>query len=249
MNKLEGKVALITGASSGIGLATARLFQAQGARLVVTGQDRDKLAQAQSELGPDTLAVCSDCSSVEQIAALMAQIKERFGRLDVLFINAGVATAAPIEAVDETLYQRHMDVNVKGAFFTIQHALPLMAAGGAIVVTTSIVNRLGSPNFSLYAASKAALRSMVQALALELVGRGVRVNAVCPGPIATPIFDRFGLPPEIAAAVKGDIAAKSPSKRFGTPDEVARVALFLASDDAAYVVGEEIVVDGGMSLL
>lgn len=249
MNKLEGKVALITGASSGIGLATAQLFKAQGAQLAITGLDPHKLDQAKSSLGPDTLAIDGEAGDLATIDNLMAQVRQRFGRIDVLFVNAGVAKAAPIEAVDDAMYQRHMDVNVKAAFFTIQKALPLMAQGGSVVVTTSIVNRLGSPNFSLYAASKAALRSMVQALALELVGRGIRVNAVCPGPIATPIFDRFGLPSEVVQAVKGDIAGKSPAKRFGTPEEVAKVVLFLASDDASYLVGEEIVVDGGMSLL
>ena len=165
-----------------------------------------------------------------------------------MFVNAGVARVGPIDTVCEADYAGLMDINVKGTFFTIQKALPLFGETASVIVTTSIANQLGSPNFSLYAASKAALRSMVQSLALELVGRGVRVNAISPGPIATPIFDSFGLPADVTLAVKSGIADKSPKKRFGTPDEVANAALFLACDPG-YVIGAEIVVDGGMSLV
>ncbi len=249
MKKLDGKVVLITGGSSGIGLASARLFKAEGARLVITGRDMASLDQAREALGSDTLVLQSNAASLDDIDALMGSIKAHFGRIDVLFLNAGVAKAAPIEAVNEVLYDDIMGINVKGLYFTIQKALPLFSSNASVIVTTSIAGQLGSPNFSLYGASKAALRSLVKSLGLELIGRGVRVNAISPGPIATPIYDRFGLPDEVAQAVKVDIATKSPAKRFGTPDEVAKIALFLASDDASYVVGEEIVVDGGMSLL
>jgi len=249
MGKLDGKTVLITGGSSGIGLASAKLFLEHGARLAITGRDPDGLARVREELGSDVLTIRSDTANLAEIASLMQQVERRFTRLDVLFVNAAIATAAPVDLVSETQFDDIMGINFKGAFFTIQKALPLLSGAASIIVTTSIANQLGSPNFSVYGASKAALRSLVQSLALELVSRGIRINAISPGPIATPIFDRFGLPPAVADGIKTEIAQKSPSKRFGLPSEVAKVALFLASDDAAYVVGEEIVVDGGMSLL
>jgi NAD(P)-dependent dehydrogenase (short-subunit alcohol dehydrogenase family) len=249
MGKLDGKTVLITGGSSGIGLASAKLFLEQGARLAITGRDPDGLARVREELGGGVLTIRSDTANLTEIASLMQQVERRFTRLDVLFVNAAIATAAPMELVSETQFDDIMGINFKGAFFTIQKALPLFSGAASIIVTTSIANQLGSPNFSVYGASKAALRSLVQSLALELISRGIRINAISPGPIATPIFDRFGLPPAVADGIKTEIAQKSPSKRFGLPSEVAKVALFLASDDAAYVVGEEIVVDGGMSLL
>jgi len=249
MGRLQGKTALITGGSSGIGLATARLFRAEGAQVAITGRDPERLAAAQAELGAETLVIRSEAGSLAEIDALMEQVKNRFGRLDVLFLNAGTAQAAPVELVTEDQFDGIVGTNLKGAFFTIQKALPLLSGNASIIVTTSITNQLGSPHFSVYGASKAALRSLMQSLSLELIGRGIRVNAISPGPIATPMFDRFGLPPEVAQGIKGEIERKSPIKRFGTPEEIAKVALFLASDDSAYVVGEEIVVDGGMSLL
>lgn len=249
MARLQGKTVLITGGSSGIGLATAQLFQAEGARVAVTGRDPASLAAARAVLGPDAPVLASDAGSLPAIEAALAEVQARFGHLDVLFLNAGVSVALPLEQVGEAQFDAIMDVNVKGAFFTLQKALPLLANPASVIVTTSITNRLGSPHFSVYAASKAALRSLVQAFALELVGRGVRVNAISPGPIETPIYDRVGLPQGVVQGIKGEIARKSPSGRFGTPQEVAKVALFLASDDSRYLVGEEIVVDGGMSLL
>lgn len=249
MKKLAGKVALITGASSGIGLASARLFQAEGAQLAITGRDPQALARAAAELGGDVLALRADAGSLADIDRVMEQVKQRFGRLDVLFINAGTASPAPIEQVSEASFDAQMTTNLKGVFFTLQKALPLFGAGASVIVTTSITNQLGSPNFSVYGAAKAAQRSLVKSLGLELIGRGIRVNAISPGPIATPMFDRLGLPDAVAAAKKLAIAEKSPIGRFGSADEIARAALFLASADASYMVGEEIVVDGGMSLL
>jgi NAD(P)-dependent dehydrogenase (short-subunit alcohol dehydrogenase family) len=249
MRRLEGKTVLITGGSSGIGLATAKLFRDEGARVAVTGRSAESLAQAQDALGSTALVIRSDAGSLVEITSLMEQVKASLGKLDVLFINAGIANAAPIELMSEVQFDEIMDINLKGIFFTIQKALPLFAAQASVIVTTSITNQLGSPNFSVYGASKAALRSLVKSLGLELIERGVRINAISPGPIATPMFDRFGLSEDVADALKAEIERKSPSKRFGTPYEVAKVALFLASDDSTYVVGEEIVVDGGMSLL
>ena len=250
MHKLQDKIVLITGGSSGIGLASALLFQAQGALLAVTGRDPQALELAGAALGGKALLIRSDAGDLNAIDDVMAQVRARYGRLNALFINAGVARSAPIEHTSEAAFDEQMGVNLKGVFFTIQKALPLFGqGGGSIIVTTSITNRLGAPNFSVYGAAKAGLRSLVRSLGLELVGRGIRVNAISPGLIATPIFDRMGLPPGLATANKQAIAAKSPSRRFGTADEVARAALFLACEDSSYMVGEEIVVDGGMSLL
>lgn len=249
MKKLDGKVALITGGTSGIGLASARLFKAEGARLALTGRDPQRIHDSLAELGEDTLVMASEAGSLADIDAMLAQVAERFGRIDVLFLNAAVANPAPIELMTEEMFDQVVNANLKGAFFTIQKALPLMRAGGSIIVTTSVTNNSGAPNFSVYGASKAALRSLVQSMGIALIERGIRTNAICPGPIDTGGFQRLPVPTAVMGAIKGEITARSPIKRFGTPDEVAKVALFLASDDAAYIVGEEIVVDGGISLV
>ncbi|MDB5813640.1 MAG: 3-oxoacyl-(acyl-carrier-protein) reductase [Rhodocyclales bacterium] len=249
MARLDGKIALITGGTSGIGLATAKLFKAEGAQLIITGRDEARLASAQIELGSETLVIRSEAGNLTEIDALMSRIKDRFTKLDVLFLNAAIANPAPIEDVTEAQFDEIMAVNFKGAFFTIQKALPLLSNNASVIVTTSITNQTGAPNFGVYAASKAALRSLVQSLGLGLIGRGIRVNAICPGPIDTGGFNRMALPQEVMQAIKTDISGRSPIKRFGTSEEVAKVALFLASDDSAYVVGEEIVVDGGISLV
>lgn len=249
MEKLKAKTALITGGSSGIGLATARLFKAEGARLAITGRDPERLAAAQQQLGGDTLTIVSEAGCLNEIEAMLDQVDQHFGKLDILFLNAGIAEPTPLEQATEAQFDRIMRINFKGVFFTIQKALPLLNPNASIIVTTSITNRSGTPNFSVYAASKAALRSLVQSLALTLIGRGIRVNAINPGPIDTEGFNRLPLPSEVFQAIKTDIEDRSPIKRFGAPDEVAKVALFLASDDSAYVVGEEIVVDGGMTLV
>ncbi len=234
MDKLKGKTVLITGGSSGIGLASAKLFRDEGARLAITGRDPDGLARAQEELGSDTLVIRSNAGNLAEIESLMKQVDQHFKRLDVLFINAAVAKAAPIEQVSESQFDEIMGINCKGVFFTIQKALSLFGNSASVIVTTSITNQLGSPNFSVYGASKAALRSLVQSLSLELIGRGIRINAISPGPIATPMFERFGLPADMVQAIKSEIEHKSPIRRFGTPEEIAKVALFLASDDSTY---------------
>jgi len=248
MKKLEDKRVLITGGTSGIGLATAKLFQEEGARLIITGRSADGLAKAQEELGPDALVVRSEAGNLLEIEALMEQVKNAFGNLDVLFLNAAISKIAHARDISETDFDSIMSVNVKGVFFTIQKALQLFSRSASVIVTTSIANRTASPNSSVYAASKAALRSFVQTLGLELIGSGIRVNAVSPGPIATPMFNHIGLSQEAALAIKRELMEKSPIKRLGLPDEVAKAVLFLASDDSSYIVGEEIVVDGGISL-
>jgi NAD(P)-dependent dehydrogenase (short-subunit alcohol dehydrogenase family) len=249
MNKLQGKTALITGGNSGIGLATAELFRAHGARVVITGRDAATLEQAQKASNHELLAIRSDAGKVADIEALVGQVREHLGHLDVLFVNAAFAQPMPFEAIGEAQFDELAAANFKGAFFLIQKALPLMRRGSSIIVTTSISNQMGAPHFSVYAACKAALRSLVQSLALELIDRGIRVNAVSPGPIATPGFGRWGLPQETVDAIRADFERRAPTHRFGQPDEVAKVALFLASEESSYCVGAEMVVDGGFSLL
>lgn len=249
MRKLEGKVALITGGNSGIGLATAKLFQSHGAQLAITGRNQSSLEEAQGILGNDVLVLNHDVSSHHEIQAMMEKIRLRFGGLDIVYANAAIAPPAPFHMVTEEQFDSVVATNFKGTFFTLQLALPLMVNGGAMIVTTSITNQQGAPHFSLYGATKAAVRSLVRSLSLQLADKGIRINAISPGPIDTPMFERFDLPQNAKKAIRDTILQKSPSKRFGLPDEIAKVALFLASDDSSYITGDEIVVDGGMSQL
>ena len=249
MGKLEGKVAVITGGNSGIGLATAKEFKEQGARVVITGRDQQSLDDAKREIGGDVLAVRSDASSLTEIDKLFAAVKETFGHIDVLFINAGIGKFAPVEAVTEELFDLVMDVNFKGAYFTIQKALPLLNDNASIILNSSINAHIGMPNSSVYGASKAALLTLARTLSAELVGRGIRVNAISPGPIATPIFNRTGLPAEALEETRKSLKEQIPMKRFGRPEEIAKTALFLASSDSSFLLGTEIVADGGMSQL
>lgn len=250
MQKLTGKTALITGGSSGIGLSIAKMFAEEGAQVAITGRGAEALKDAAASMGDHhVMTLRCDAGKVSEIEEAMASLKSAWGRLDVLVVNAAVAGPAPFEMVSEAHFDELAAINFKGVFFTIQKALPLLAPGASIIVTTSITNQMGSPNFSVYGACKAALRSLVQTLGLELIPRGIRINAISPGPITTPMWHKFGMPDDAVQAVKDEVERKSPAKRFGAPEEVARTALFLACDDASYIVGQEIVVDGGMSLL
>jgi NAD(P)-dependent dehydrogenase (short-subunit alcohol dehydrogenase family) len=249
MGKLEGKVAVITGGNSGIGLATAKEFREHGAQVVITGRDQQTLDEAKREIGGDVLAVRSDTSSLTEIDKLFAVVKEKFGKIDVLFVNAGIGKFAPVEAVTEEFFDSIMDINFKGAYFTIQKALPLLNDNAAIVLNASIVAHIGMPNSSVYAASKAALITLARTLSSELVGRRVRVNVVSPGPIATPIMGRTGLPPEIVEETVNSLQGQVPMKRLGRPEEIAKTVLFLASEDSSFLLGTEIIADGGMSQL
>ena len=248
MGRLEGKFALITGGSSGIGLATARLFVQEGARVAVTGRDPKALAAARAELGPTALVLASDTSKLDDIDRLVGTLKSEFGALDILFVNAGLGEFRPIELSDDELFDRTFNTNVKGSYFITRAALPLLRKGGAILFNTSVAGHIGMANASVYGASKAALRSFALTLAAELADRGIRVNALSPGPIDTPIFGKMGIPRDAAAATKQAIVSQNPMKRFGTVEEIARAALFLAHD-ATYTTGTELDVDGGFGVL
>jgi NAD(P)-dependent dehydrogenase (short-subunit alcohol dehydrogenase family) len=249
MGRLKGKVAVITGGNSGIGLATAREFAEQGAKVVISGRDQKTLTEVARELGPDALVVRADVAHLADIDKLFAAVRAKFGRIDVLFVNAGIGKFSPLEAVTEEFYDAILDVNLKGAFFTIQKALPLLADGASIVLNTSINAHIGMPNSSVYAASKAGLLSLARTLSAELVGRNIRVNAISPGPVTTPIYGRLGLPTDVLEQTRQNIVSQVPMKRFGRPEEIAKTALFLASSDSSFLLGSEIVVDGGMSQL
>jgi len=242
------KVVLVTGGTTGIGRAAAGLFHARGARVIVTGHNPATLQAARDSLPPDIDVIAADVRSPEAAAAVAGAIQARGGRLDVAVLNAGIARLAPFEAVDAAAYGDHMDVNVKGVVLTLQRVLPLMPAGGSVVMTTSIANEKGSPNLSIYAASKGAVLSLVRSLAVELAPRQIRVNAVSPGPTHTDIQEKFGLPPDVRAAVEKDFSARIPLGRFGKAEEAAEVVLFLASPAASFVTGVEVPVDGGLSV-
>ena len=249
MGKLEGKVAVVTGGTSGIGLATAKEFKEQGARVVITGRDQQTLDDAKRVLGDGVEAVRSDTSNLTDIDGLFAVVKEKFGKIDVLFVNAGVGKFVPLESVTEDFFDSIMDINFKGAYFTIQKALPLLNDNASIVLNASINAYIGMPNSSVYAASKAALITLARTLSAELVDRGIRVNVVSPGPVTTPIFGKLGMDEDSLDETLRNIKTQVPMKRFGRPEEIAKTVLFLASDDSSFLLGTEIVADGGMSQL
>ena len=245
MDRLKGKRALITGGTSGIGLETARHFLGEGARIIITG--RGNLETARQELGPDLLAVSSNAGDLSAQTELARTVGNEFGSLDILVLNAGIVEMRPLEKWDEAAFDRNFSINFKGPFFLIQALLPLFANPAAIVVNGSINAHLGMPNSSVYSASKAAMLSMVKTLSGELISRGIRLNAVSPGPIDTPIYDKLGMAKNSKAAL--DFTQQIPARRFGNPAEIAKAIVFLASDEAAFTVGSELVIDGGMSTL
>ncbi|HEV8369648.1 MAG TPA: SDR family oxidoreductase [Pyrinomonadaceae bacterium] len=249
MGKLEGKIAVVTGGNSGIGLATAKEFSNQGARVAISGRDQKTLDSAKQEIGNGVLAVKADSSNLRDIDRLFSTVNKEFGRIDVLFVNAGVGKFLPVENVTEEFFDQIVDTNFKGAYFTIQKALPLLNDNASIILNSSISAHIGMPTSSVYAASKAALLTLARTLSAELIGRGIRVNAVSPGPVATPIFNRMGLAPEDRDELAKNIQEQVPMKRFGLPEEIAKTVLFLASSDSSFLLGTEIVADGGMSQL
>ena len=246
MKRLEGKVALVTGGNSGIGLATAKRLQDEGARVAISGRSKKTLDEAVRAIGNGVVAVQADVAKLSEVDRLYAEVSQKLGKIDVLFVNAGVAKFAPLAETTESTYDEQFDINIKGAYFTIQKALPLLNNGASIILNTSVADSSGTVGASAYSATKAALRSLARTAAAELVGRGIRVNAVAPGPILTPIFGRTGLSQEAVDEFAKEMVAKVPMKRFGRPEEVAAAVVFLASQDASYITGVEINVDGGL---
>jgi len=244
--KLNDKIAVVTGGTTGIGFATARRFVEEGARVVITGRTQATLDGALAELGERALGVRGDVADLSDLDRLYVTVRQRFGRLDVLFANAGIARFAPAEEVDEAFFDAQFDVNVKGLYFTVTKALPLMSRGGAIVLNSSIAGSSGMPATSIYSATKAAVRSLARTLSSELAPKGIRVNAVSPGPIETPIFGKLGLAQDAMGAFEERIATRTSLARMGRPEELANAVLFLSSDESSYVVGAELVVDGGL---
>ena len=245
--KLTGKNALVTGGNSGIGLATAQRFVAEGAFVFITGRRQAELDAAVHTLGSSAVGIQGDVSNLADLDRVFATIQEQKGRLDVLFANAGIAEFAPLDGVTEAQYDRQFDINVKGTFFTVQKALSLLAEGAAIVLMASIVGSKGFENNSVYSATKAAIRSLARTLTSDLKARRVRVNAISPGPIETPGLNGVLNSPEQLAQFKAQMVSVVPLGRIGDADEIAKAVVFLASDDSSYVTGIELFVDGGMA--
>ena len=245
MAKLEGKIALITGGTSGIGAATAKRFQSEGAKVIVTGSNPKTLEAARHDL-PGIDVMSSDAGDAAATKVLIDQVQSRYGRIDVLFVNAGIAKFAPSAMVDEAFFDTQFDINVRGAYFVIKHAAPVMADGGSIILTSSVSGVLGGGGQTVYGATKAAIRSFGRTFAAELAPRRIRVNTISPGPIETPIFGKVGLTAEQLAGFTESLMTTIPLKRVGQPEEIAAAALFFASDESSYTTGAELFVDGGM---
>lgn len=249
MDRLRGKRALITGGTSGIGLETARQFAREGARVAVTGTNPKNIEAARKELGEGVVVLASDASDVAGQKKLAETIHQAFGGLDVLFVNAGIADLRPVHQWDEAGFDRSFSLNVKGPYFLIQALLEVFSNPASIVINASVNARIGMPNTSVYGATKAALLSLTRTLSGELISRGIRVNAVSPGPISTPLYGKLGLSEADLKGVESSILSQVPSGRFGTASEIASAVVFLASDESAFAVGSEIQIDGGMGTL
>jgi NAD(P)-dependent dehydrogenase (short-subunit alcohol dehydrogenase family) len=249
MNRLEGKRALITGGTTGIGLAAAKQFLAEGARLVVTGFNDDTLAQARRELGGEVAVLKVDAGDVRSQKQLAQEVAGTLGQLDVAFINAGIGVFKPLEQWDEASYDRSMAVNLKGPFFLVQALLPVLAHPASVILTASVNAHVGMANSSVYSATKAGLISLARTLSGELIERGIRVNTLSPGPVNTPIYGKLGMPPEELQKMADAILTQVPAQRFGSAEEVALAAVYLASDESRFAVGSELVLDGGFSAI
>jgi len=247
MSKLTGKIAVITGGNSGMGIATARLFAEEGATVVITGRRQKDLDEAVQLIGRNAEGVQGDISKLEDLDRLHDHLKAKYGRIDVIFANAGLGTITPFGTVTEAEFDKTFEVNVKGTFFTVQKLLPLIPNGGSIILNASIASTKGIEAFSVYSASKAAIRSFARSWTTDLKARKIRVNTLSPGPIDTPIFGKTGLSQEQAEQFKTGVVQQVPLGRMGHVDEIAKPALFLASDDSSFITGIELTVDGGMA--
>jgi NAD(P)-dependent dehydrogenase (short-subunit alcohol dehydrogenase family) len=247
MSKLAGKVAVITGGNSGMGLATARLFVENGAKVVITGRRQKDLDDAVKSIGKNIEGVCGDIAKLSDLDKLHDHMAKNYGRVDIVFANAGIGGLTPLEHATEEQFDSIFDVNVKGTFFTIQKLLPLIPNGGSIILNASIAGNTGMEAFSIYSATKAAVRSFARTWTCDLKARNIRVNTLSPGPIETPIFEKTGLSEQQIQEFKTNLVQQVPLGRIGNMDEIAKPALFLASDDSSYITGIELIVDGGMS--
>lgn len=248
MKKLENKVAVVTGGNSGIGLATAILFANQGAKVAITGRDQNTLDNALNEIGHGAIGVRSDVSKIGQIAAAYQQTNETLGKIDVLVVNAGVYIPGTLADYTEDQFDRTSDINFKGVFFSIQKALPYLNDGASVIVTSSSLGTMGIAGVSAYSATKAAVISLAKSFSAELADRAIRVNILSPGPVTTPIMTRDGATPEQFEQAKNYLSAKTVAGRMGTSGEIAEGFLYLASDDSKYMIGGELLLDGGMRI-
>lgn len=246
MNDLTGKVAVVTGGNSGIGYETAKYFKAAGARVIITGRSAEKVSTAASELG--VKGVVADVIDLSAIDALVVQVKQEFGNIDVLFVNAGIFSPAPVGQNTEEMFDTQMGINFKGAVFATEKFLPIINGGASIINLSSINAYTGMPNTAIYAASKAALNAYTRTAATELAVRKIRVNSVNPGPVFTPIFSKTGMPEEQLNEFAGAMQDRIPLKRFGQPEDIAKLVTFLASDDASFITGGEYNMDGGINV-
>jgi len=246
MSNLSGKTAVVTGGNSGIGFATAKKLKADGANVIITGRSSERVEGAANELG--VTGIVADVTNLVALDALVEKVKSQFGQLDILFVNAGIFSPAPVGQNTEEMFDTQMGVNFKGAVFSIEKFLPLLNDGASIINLSSINAYTGMPNTSIYAASKAALNAYTRTAATELAPRKIRVNAVNPGPVNTPIFGKTGMPEEQLNEFAAAIQNRIPLKRFGQPEDIANLVAFLASDDASFITGSEYNIDGGMNV-